>query len=313
MKTTYLITGASGFLGKELNNVLSTNDRTETLGRSAQDNITCDLALESPSVQTNYGTVIHNAGKAHSVPRTDKEAEEFFRVNYHGTLNLLTGLEQSESLPQSFVFISTVAVYGTLTGSLLDEEAPLNASDPYGMSKKMAEEAILKWGDMKKVRIGILRLPLVAGSKPPGNLGKMLKAQKKGYYFQIGKGEARRSMVSAVDVAKIIPVLAEKGGVYNLTDQYHPSFAELGDLFAKKLGVRSPYSMPLTITSVLATMGDAFGAVFKRDAPFNSNALSKMTNSVTFSDEKAKRLLNWQPQRVIDFFETLPKTDFVYD
>lgn len=313
MKTTCLITGATGFLGKELTRILSSGTGVDTLGRSAQNRMVCDLTTEPPRLKTNYNIVVHNAGKAHVVPKTTADAESFFRVNYHGTLNLLEGIQQSGYLPEAFVFISTVAVYGVKKGSLLDEDTPLNASDPYGLSKKMAEEAVQKWGETNGVRIGILRLPLVAGANPPGNLSKMLNALKAGYFFHIGKGDARRSMVSATDVARIIPALAKVGGTFNLTDQYHPSFSELSDLFSKKLEVRTARHIPLWLAKTMAKSGDMFVRIFRKEAPFSTRALSKMTSSLTFSDEKAKRLLNWQPQRVLELFEGLSKTDLLYD
>ncbi len=313
MKPYYLLTGATGFLGKELNKTLSQQAGIDTLGRSADNDIVCDLSLEGPHLNRTYDLVIHNAGKAHTVPKTSAEAEAFFKVNYHGTLNLLKSIEQLPSQPKALILISSVAVYGLDKGNMLDETCQLNASDPYGQSKSMAEEAVLKWGKQKGVSIGILRLPLVAGPLPPGNLNRMIKAQQAGYYFHIGKGDTRRSMVSASDVARIIPRLAEVGGVYNLTDQYHPSFAELADLFSKRLGLKAPYHMPLWFARMLAKAGDFYALLLKREAPFSSRSLDKMTSSLTFSDEKAKRLLNWQPQRVLHFFEQLPKEDFVYD
>lgn len=300
-----------GFLGRELNSILSVHSDIDTLGRSDENRIVCDLSTESPFLDSGYDVVVHNAGKAHSVPKTAEDGEDFFKVNYHGTLNLLRSIEESPSLPKAFVFISTVAVYGVEKGTLLDENNPLNASDPYGLSKSKAEEAVLKWGKKNGVIIGVLRLPLVAGPLPPGNLNRMIRAQKAGYFFHIGKGDARRSMVSASDIANIIPKLAEIGGVYNLTDQHHPTFAELAGVFSKRLELKPPYHMPLWLARVLAKSGDIYALIFRRDAPFNSSSLLKMTNSLTFSDEKAKRLLNWKPQRVIRFFETLPKTDFV--
>ncbi len=313
MKPHYLLTGATGFLGKELDKALSSLAVVDTLGRSDGNRIICDLSANTPPLDSAYDLVIHNAGKAHFVPKTPADAELFFKVNYHGTLNLLRSLEQTPELPKALILISTVAVYGREEGLLLDEKCPLNASDPYGQSKIMAEEAVTKWGKQHGVTIGILRLPLVAGPLPPGNLRKMIDAQRAGYFFHIGQGDARRSMVSASDVAAIIPQVAEVGGVYNLTDQYHPSFAELSGLFSQKLGLRVPYSLPGWLAGLMAKGGDLFALIFKKEAPFSSRSMLKMTSSLTFSDEKAKRLLNWQPQRVLHFFENMPKEDLVYD
>jgi nucleoside-diphosphate-sugar epimerase len=311
MKTLYLITGGTGFLGSELTRCLSVKATIHTLGRSEGNSIICNLANEVPSFAHNYQTVVHNAGKAHITPRNKSEREDFFNVNYQGTLNLLAGIEKSTVLPKSFVLISTVAVYGAETGILLDEETPLNATDPYGLSKVKAEEAVLEWGKKHNVTIAILRLPLVAGPKPPGNLAKMLKAQRAGYYFQIGKGEARRSMVCATDVANIIPVVTLKGGIYNLTDQHHPSFAELALVFSQKLLTRPPYILPFGFAKILASVGDIAKLITQLNLPFSKQNLCKMTKSLTFSDDKAKIQLHWSPQLVINFFKDLPNTHFL--
>jgi UDP-glucose 4-epimerase len=44
--------------------------------------------------------------------------------------------------PEKFVFISTGAVYGLISGNLISENAPLLANDPYGKSKILAEEIL---------------------------------------------------------------------------------------------------------------------------------------------------------------------------
>lgn len=313
MEKEYLLTGATGFLGSKLLRSLSSDVTVDTLGRSVNNRIVCDLSNEVPILKNRYQTVIHNAGKAHIVARNSSEVNDFFKVNYQGTLNLLKALEMSGELPESLVFISSVAVYGVGSGNLLDEETPLNATDPYGLSKIKAEEAVLAWGQRHKVKIGILRLPLVAGPKAPGNLKKMLKALKSGYYFQIGKGEARKSMVCATDVAAIVPSVSSVGGVYNLTDGYHPSFAELTLLFSKKISSGRPYNIPVWLAKGLARTGDIVGNMVHSNLPFNCQVFLKMSSSLTFSDDKAKRLLNWRPQQVLGYYNGLPETDFVYD
>lgn len=312
METT-LLTGASGFLGKELQKWLAMHSTVDTLGRSQQNNHVYDLGNEVPQLKNSYTTIIHNAGKAHIVPKTEEEKQDFFRVNYQGTMNLLSALEKSQQLPKSFIFISSVAVYGKETGEFLDEQTPLAASDPYGKSKIMAEKAILEWGKKHQVTIGILRLPLVAGPLPPGNLHKMLKAQRAGYYFQIGQGKAKRSVVVAKDIAQIIPKLAEVGGIYNLSDGYHPSYQELGQVFAKKLQIKPPLVMTPWLAKVLATGGEFAGNLIKKDLPFNTNTLSKMTSSLTFSAEKANKNLGWRPEPVLSYFAGLSKQDLIND
>lgn len=293
-----ILTGASGFLGEIIHQRLSSFNII-TVGRSTGSDIPCDLAKAIP-VLPGADLIIHSAGKAHVVPRTEAEKQEFFEVNVKGTQNLLSGLEQATSLPKSFVFISSVAVYGREEGLNLNEYTPLLAEDPYGLSKINAEKVIIDWCKKNNVICTILRLPLLVGSNAPGNLGVMVKSIQKGLYLNIAGGKAKKSMVLADDVARIIPKAAEIGGIFNLTDRYHPSFFELSSAIASQYGKQKPLSLPKWIVSMIATVGNALGPKF----PINTKKLKKITNDLTFNDDKAYEILDWTPTPVLMSYKT---------
>ncbi|MBG6236636.1 nucleoside-diphosphate-sugar epimerase [Pedobacter sp. CAN_A7] len=293
-----LLTGAHGFLGGYIYKELIKIDATDTLSRN-KGTYQTDLSDEVPVLNKHYDLVIHCAGKAHSVPKTDKEKEEFFRVNVNGTRNLLSALSENPSLPASLVLISTVAVYGLDTGKNIKENAALKASDPYGKSKIQAEGLATEWCLANKVKLSILRLPLIIGDEAPGNLAAMINGIRKGFYVNIGGGKACKSMVLAQDVANVIPRLAAIGGIYNLTDGYHPSFIELSTCIAKQIGARKPGNIPFFVAKALAHLGDLLGAA----APININKLRKITTDLTFDDTKARKEINWHPTPVLKGFK----------
>lgn len=288
-----LLTGAKGFLG----NILYKNSIGEvvTLGRNSLCDFNVDLSKEIP-ILPQVDLVIHSAGKAHSIPKTESEKKEFYDANVLGTQNLLTGLENS-GLPKQFVFISSVSVYGLETGTLITEEAPLLAKDPYGLSKITAEELIANWCIKNQVVCTILRLPLIVGVNPPGNLGAMLKAIDKGFYFNIGGGTAKKSMVLATDVAKFISLIAPIGGTYNLTDGCLFTIESLSTVIAQSKNKKKPYNMPLFLAKSLGFIGDFLG----KKAPINSLKLKKITSDLTFDDGKARENLLWKPQSVLNY------------
>jgi nucleoside-diphosphate-sugar epimerase len=291
-----ILTGHSGFLGMEIKNSLK-SELLRTVGRENSD-ITCDLAVDIPQIIVSK-TIIHVAGKAHFTPRTANEKQLFFDVNFKGTQNLLKGLEESQTLPKAFIFISSVAVYGRENGINISEDAPLLAKDPYGLSKIQAEQLVLDWCKKHNVICTILRLPLLAGQNPPGNLGAMIKGIQKGYYFNIARGTAKKSMVLAEDVARSILKVAEIGGIYNLTDGYHPSFAELSNHISIQLGKGKPMNMPLWLAKIIAKFGDLLGS----KAPLNTNKLKKITSDLTFDDSKAREAFGWIPTPVLEGFK----------
>ena len=210
-----------------------------------------DLQNKIPVFTEIFEIVIHAAGKAHSYPNNLLETKYYFDINLGGTKNLLLGLEKS-GLPKRFVFISSVSVYGLEMGVQIDEKHPLLAIDPYGLSKIQAEHLVLDWCQKNNVLCTILRLPLLVGENPPGNLGVMLNGIKKGYYFNIAGGLARKSMVLAEDVANVLIKASEIGGIYNLTDGYHPSFYELSNAIAKNNGKKRIFNMHFLIAKSIA-------------------------------------------------------------
>ena len=291
-----LLTGATGFLGKIISKNLSMTHEIVKLSRTASD-FNVSLDKEIVNFKESFDLVIHSAGKAHSIPKTEIEKKEFYDANVKGTLNLLTGLEVS-GVPKQFVFISSVSVYGQEEGFNIVEDSLLAAKDAYGLSKIEAEALLQKWCAQHNVVCTILRLPLLVGENPPGNLGAMHRGIAKGYYFNIGGGIAQKSMVLAEDVANFIPKIATRGGTYNLTDGFHPTFFELSCAIAKQLKKSRPMNMPLIIAKTIGLMGDFLGS----KVPINSLKLKKITADLTFDDSKA-RAKGWQSRSVLEWYK----------
>lgn len=293
-----LFTGGTGFLGKNVMPILSKQYEIITCGITPDDMIKANLAKEVPELSERYEVVLHACGKAHVVPKTDAEKQTFYDVNYQGTVNLCSALEKA-GMPRAIIFISTVAVYGCEYGNLITEEHPLEGTSPYAESKIMAEKYLTKWCLDHKVRLGILRPSLLAGKNAPGNLGAMVKGLKKGFYMNIAGGKVRKSILMAEDIARLVPLLEEKGGVYNVCDTRQPSFGEISTSIAKQLGKRKPISIPYWMAWCMAKVGDLLGS----KAPINSYKLEKMTKSLTFSNNKARHELNWEPLDVLDNYK----------
>lgn len=289
-----LFTGGTGFLGKNTRPILNTKYEVTTCGITPEDKIKADLAKEVPALNMRYDIVLHACGKAHSIPKTEMEKQVFFDVNYQGTVNLCTALERV-GVPKSLVFISTVAVYGCEFGDLITEEHPREGNTPYAKSKIMAEDYLNDWCKRNGVTLGILRPSLLAGKGAPGNLGAMVEAVRKGFYMNIAGGRVVKSILMAEDIANILPLIAEKGGIYNVCDSHQPSFGQISESVAQQLGKSKPISIPYWMAWCMAKVGDLFGG----KAPINSYKLEKMTKSLTFSNEKACKELGWEPLDVL--------------
>lgn len=289
-----LFTGANGFLGRNVIPKLREKSfQVKTFGTRNADYM-YDISNEIPSLEEKFDVVFHAAGKAHCIPKNRDEEKKFYEVNFEGTKNLCRSLENN--LPQVFIFISTVAVYGTDYGENINEEFPLAGHTPYAKSKMMAEKFLKDWCVKNGVRLFIFRPPLIVGPNPPGNLGDMIKAIKTGRYFHIADGKAAKSMVWVEDFAELTALsLNHPGGIYNVCDSSNPSFREISERFSFVLNKKSPKNIPFFLARLMALAGDVLGS----NAPINSQKLNKITKALTFSNEKIKKELGFLPTNVM--------------
>ncbi|MDR2840580.1 MAG: NAD-dependent epimerase/dehydratase family protein [Paludibacter sp.] len=293
---TLLLTGANGFLGRNILPLLRETYHVATLDLQNADYV-CDVSKNIFEITKKIDIVLHAVGKAHIVPKTAIEKQAFFDVNLQGTVNLCNSLEQSGTIPKSFIFISTVAVYGYEFGENVTENAPLNGTSPYALSKIQAEKYLIEWCAKNKVILSIFRPSLIAGANPPGNLGAMINGIKNGKYLRISKGTARKSVLMVQDIATLVLLAADKGGIFNVCSDEQPSFYELEQLIVNQLHKSTVLTMPMWVARIAAKIGDVF-----KISIFNSQKLEKITSSLTFSNEKAKSELAWKPINVLENF-----------
>jgi len=293
-----LFTGGTGFLGRNIKPILDKMYSVTTVGIMDADMIKANFVSDIPKLPEYYDVVLHAAGKAHLYPKTEKEKKSFYDVNLTGTIHLCEALEVV-GVPKAFIFISSMNVYGDKPGNMDTEDSrPLVGDSPYSDSKIKAEAYLTGWCKKHNVKLGILRPSLLAGKDAPGNLGAMIHGIKTGAYLSIAGGKARKSILMVDDIAYLVPLVAEKGGVYNVCDDRNPSFGELEATIAKQLGKRKPISVPYWMAKCLAMLGDMFSFI-----PINSQRLEKIVTSDVWSNEKAKRELGWRPMDVLDNYK----------
>jgi len=293
-----LFTGGTGFLGRNIKPILDERYKVTTIGITDSDMIKANFVTDTPELPVRYDVVLHAAGKAHIYPKTEAERKSFYDVNLIGTIHLCDALEKV-GVPKALIFISTLNVYGDVPGNMdTESNRELVGDSPYSDSKIKAEQYLTNWCKQHNVKLGILRPSLLAGKGAPGNLGAMVNGIKKGAYFNIAGGKARKSMLMVDDIAHLVPLVAEKGGTYNVCDDHNPSFGELSAVIAKQLGKRKPLSIPYWMAKCAAKVGDVISGF-----PLNSSRLEKIVTPDTWSNAKAKRELGWQPMDVLENYK----------
>lgn len=132
-----LVTGARGFIGKNLCTVLENMEDIELLKYSHDDD-----PDRLRNIAGDVGFVFHLAGV-----NRPKDEKEFNQGNLGFTETLLGILENAGNTP-GFVFASTI-------------QAKLD--NPYGKSKKDAEDAVFSWAKRNGAKAVVYRLPNVFG------------------------------------------------------------------------------------------------------------------------------------------------------
>jgi len=221
-----LVTGSSGFVGKELLKSLSTKYNIRP------------ISLRSVSVEdvdfNDIDCVLHLAGMAHQMQKIDPQI--YFDVNRDLTLKLASKAKSSGV--RGFVFISSVKVYGDANSNEVQNElSACSPNDPYGQSKFEAELGLGKLDD-PTFSVAIIRAPLVYGSGVKGNLSRIMKLVKMLPVLPLGGVGNERSMVYVGNLIALIDKVIDtnSNGVFIAGDQKPHSTSRLVELIANNLG-----------------------------------------------------------------------------
>ena len=291
-----LLTGASGMLGHYVADLFS-DFRIVTIGRHTEDTVYADLVSPFSIPDMSPELCVHAAGT--------RSPEHAVQVNYEGTLNLLKALEDNP--PRSFVYISSMEVYGCLEGEMIGEVSSVWAEEQPGKSRILAERAVWEWCADRGVTCTILRPAPMFGRDVSGWQRDMFNAVNTGYFYLIRGNCARRSIVLAYDVAQIIRRIHRIGGVYNVADPRARSFEDLAEAMARNSGKdKSVYRLPLKWARVLALAGDRIPVIGK---VMDSRSFDFQLSSLTYD---VSALLEKTDYAFFDTVEVIARRDKTY-
>lgn len=304
-----LVTGASGFIGTEL--CLALRNRgcaVRTTGRSDGVSVVLDLASPGaypPALCAGVEVVFHLAGKAHALAENRQDETEYRQINTEGTRKLLEAARDAGV--KVFVFFSSVNAVGDSGLPPQDETVVEPANDPYGASKYDAEQLVLHGGYVPHPVV--LQPSMVYGNTEKGNLSRMIKAVRRGFFPPLPDLANRRSMVHVKDLVAAAMLAAEKsaaaGQIYIVTDSHDYSTRQIFDQIRTELGrPRIGWSVPMPLFNALAKLGDGFGRLLRRRFPLDSSSLSKLIGSACYSSDKISQELGFHPRHTL--WEALP-------
>ncbi|MDO9424795.1 MAG: SDR family oxidoreductase [Methylobacter sp.] len=305
-----LVTGANGFVGLPLCAEMQRQGwqvkgavRSSSQLPAGVELVPIDeINAETDWTDALFGikVVVHLAARVHVMKDNVADPLDAFRkVNVDGVWNLAR--QANDAGVQRFIFISSIKVNGeaTLLGqpyTTEDQPAPI---DPYGISKREAEDALRQLADQTGMEVVIIRPPLVYGPGVKANFHSMMHWLKKGVPLPLGAIHNKRSLVALDNLVDLIVTCSAHPAAANQTflagDGEDLSTTELLQRMGNALG-KPAKLLPLPIGALKA------GAMLlgKRDIA------QRLFNSLQVDISKARDLLGWQPPVSVD--DALKKT-----
>lgn len=296
-----LVTGATGFIGSHVVEVLISNNHTVRCLVRKSSNLHW---LEFLPVQLIYGNfydvdslreavegvdvIIHIAGVVAAKTRDD-----FFRGNLEVTRNLLEATIRFNPAIKRFLHVSSLTAVGpALDGQPVDENTEPHPITTYGESKLAAEKEVLRYAE--KIPVTIIRPPAVYGPRDTATLS-FFQSVNKGFIPLVGFNRKRVNLVHASDLARGIvdAAFSDKtvGKVYFVGSEETYDWQEIGRVAAKVVG-RKTVTLRIPEFLVIAIAGiSGFVSKFKKKPSVLNYEKGKdmIADNWTCSVEAAKR------------------------
>lgn len=246
-----LVTGADGFVGTALRSRLAGSaiarrsaSRTPVIDSAAGDDCVVvgdiDASTDWSAALAGIDTVVHLAARVHVMRDVAVDPLAAFRlVNVEGTRSL--AMQAARLGVRRLVYMSSVKVNGEATsGRAFTERDPPSPEDPYGISKREAEDVLREISVTTGLEVVNLRPPLIYGPGVKANFLRMLRWVDRGFPLPLASANNRRSLVYVGNLVDAIMRCIE-----------HPAAA--GETFLVDDGE------PVSTAQLLREIGDALG------------------------------------------------------
>ncbi len=302
---TALVTGATGFIGSHLVDLLlergyrvsvtlRPTSRLRWLEGKPVGRVEADLGrpLRLPACDVLF----HVAG----VLQADSWGA-YLAGNRDVSRHAVEGAETGR-----FVHVSTLAVTGP--GEGVDERTPCAPISLYGRSKWEGERAV--WERRDRAPVTVIRPPVVYGPRDTGLLD-LYRTVARGVRPQVG-ADKRLSAIHVRDLVEGMAAAAESPrGANEVFFLAHPepcATSELLDLVERGLGSRAlRVALPDRVVRLLGAVSEDGARLLGKRTLFNRDKALEMTQPAwTCSPARARELLGWEARIPLD--RGLPET-----
>ena len=313
-----LVTGASGFLGGRLVDMLlagvppvdgpvevTTLARpTSALGaRPGLHIVRAELTaagLAEPAVRAALSEtthIFHCAGCS-----TDWAAPaEYEAANIGAVAALLTLAAQAMPRLQRFVHVSTTDVYGYPQLAADEAMPPRDIGLPYNRSKLRGEQLV--WDALAAgLPVTILRPASIYGPGGKAFVTDIVALLRQRLMLLVDGGKAPGGFVYVDDVCRAMLLAARAPGAYgqalNLSSTDSTSWRAYAAALAQALGLPDPWlQLPFQAAMLLATLSELPHRAYLPGRPLlTRHAVYLLGRDQQYSVRKAREVLGWQPQ-----------------
>jgi len=245
------ITGATGFIGRRLAEVLQQNGHQVRPLSRTEWNVT---AAEPPAQSlVKADAIVHLAGEPVAQRWTLEAKRKILDSRVRGTHNIVTALSTLSRRPQVMVCASAIGIYGERGDELLTESSPAGSGFLADVCKEWEQQADL--AASLGMRVVKLRTGIVLG-KNGGALQKMLPPFRAFVGGKIGSGRQWMSWIHLDDLVGVIRHAIEHplNGVVNGTAPNPATNSQFTGELA--VALRRPALFPVPAFALKAMFGE---------------------------------------------------------
>lgn len=232
--------------------------------------------LSGPDLICNFAAVHREPGH---------ESYEYYETNIYGAENVCEFSERQGC--KNIIFTSSIAPYG-LSEDKRDEFSLTNPNSPYGGSKLVAEKIHKAWHNSDSSNhLVILRPGVVFGPEEGGNVSRMIKAVKSGYFFYMGNKKTRKAGIYVKELCNAIWWIyknninsSKKYSLHNLSMNPGPSIEEYVNAIKKVSKTNKPtLNVPFFLLYYVSVLIDLILKPFGINHPISPVRIKKLVRS----------------------------------